>query len=365
MRPIRCGWTYDSTLAEGGVPPQADRDIFADLLSLRQKAGHPLRALVDAARTPEVLTALAAGPGAYESLYRGTSREKYLACSPILAECTEGSALLRRLEADAWGASWGVLVASSTSFEALAAHFRGLVVVRKELAPEKSGTTASATPTSYQRLLFRFYDPRVLRAYLPTCTDRELTRVFGPVVSFFVEDEQGGAILEYRREDADKRLAVGRRSAAVQRGSVLDADGGPGDAPLVIRLEQVPALREAVLREFELRTIRQLRDRQPGRTAAMTDGDLRSYVRHGRERAEGYGVRLARDVVRFVDCMLALGIDFERSPERAWALEILTDPRIAGTTKLDRVMARLRECGSEATEELCGAKADTQIDRGQ
>lgn len=37
-------------------------------------------------------------------------------------------------------------------------------------------------------MLFRFYDPRVLRLYLPTCTSTELEQVFGPVGTFFTED---------------------------------------------------------------------------------------------------------------------------------------------------------------------------------
>jgi hypothetical protein len=32
-------------------------------------------------------------------------------------------------------------------------------------------------------LLFRYYDPRVLRVYLPSCRPSELETVFGPVVS--------------------------------------------------------------------------------------------------------------------------------------------------------------------------------------
>jgi hypothetical protein len=37
------------------------------------------------------------------------------------------------------------------------------------------------------RLVFRYYDPRVLRVYLPTCTASELRRVFGPIECFWME----------------------------------------------------------------------------------------------------------------------------------------------------------------------------------
>jgi hypothetical protein len=44
-------------------------------------------------------------------------------------------------------------------------------------------------------MYFRYYDPRVLRMYLPTCNAQELQTVFGPVTSYVVEDESPDALL--------------------------------------------------------------------------------------------------------------------------------------------------------------------------
>lgn len=52
------------------------------------------------------------------------------------------------------------------TLQLLRRHLRTLLRVRDE-----AGRT----------LMFRFYDPRVLRAYLPTCTSSEWQSVFGPV----------------------------------------------------------------------------------------------------------------------------------------------------------------------------------------
>ena len=38
-------------------------------------------------------------------------------------------------------------------------------------------------------LYFRYYDPRVLRAWLPTCDPAQLAEFFGPVEFFIAEDE--------------------------------------------------------------------------------------------------------------------------------------------------------------------------------
>ena len=46
-------------------------------------------------------------------------------------------------------------------------------------------------------LYFRYYDPRVLRIYLPTCKESELKTVFGPVNSFYAEGEDPAYLIHY------------------------------------------------------------------------------------------------------------------------------------------------------------------------
>jgi hypothetical protein len=42
-----------------------------------------------------------------------------------------------------------------------------------------------------QRVYFRFYDPRVLRDFLPTCNMRQAPEMFGGIGSFWLEGERG------------------------------------------------------------------------------------------------------------------------------------------------------------------------------
>jgi hypothetical protein len=48
---------------------------------------------------------------------------------------------------------------------------------------------------------FRYYDPRVLRPYLPTCTAGELTEFFGPIQTWIAEGEDPGALLRFNLAD--------------------------------------------------------------------------------------------------------------------------------------------------------------------
>lgn len=40
-----------------------------------------------------------------------------------------------------------------------------------------------------QEYFFRFYDPRVLRSFLPTCQSEELREFFGPIGRLVTDDE--------------------------------------------------------------------------------------------------------------------------------------------------------------------------------
>ena len=72
-------------------------------------------------------------------------------------------------------------------------NFRGLVKIYDENAK------------SY---IFRFYDPRVLRKYLPTCTPQELEAFFGKVTNFFAENEEGKGLLNFRLDNDGLKVAA-------------------------------------------------------------------------------------------------------------------------------------------------------------
>ena len=81
-----------------------------------------------------------------------------------------------------WGNSWGVFLRIG-DFSRLRPHLRSFLRVTDE-----AGTV----------MFFRYYDPRVLRAYLPTCQPEELRAVFGPIDSYLVEGEDGTSLIEYQ-----------------------------------------------------------------------------------------------------------------------------------------------------------------------
>jgi hypothetical protein len=153
--------------------------------------GAPLFTVFDAAR--EGMTAdLLQPPGVrHQRLFDGEAADPSAAHVPVLVELGQAGssgvgkdtqAFLESLLRSGWGKSWGVFCTSPSPFEDLLDHFRGFFLMRtKEQRP----------------LYFRFYDPRVLRALLPTCEPQELRAIFGPVASYLVESDRSDMMLAF------------------------------------------------------------------------------------------------------------------------------------------------------------------------
>jgi hypothetical protein len=59
---------------------------------------------------------------------------------------------------------------------------------------------------SGRKMLFRYYDPRVLRVYLPTCTTLEMQTVFGPVKRFWAVSGNENELTQFEFRGKDLRV---------------------------------------------------------------------------------------------------------------------------------------------------------------
>ncbi len=142
----------------------------------------PLFAILDAARDSMVRALLMQSDLEYQSLYEGPKGEELSEVAPYLVKLPSESRWLKRLIEWGWGESWGIFLASDQSFKDIRKHFRQFLMVETEEGKE---------------LYFRFYDPRVLRVYLPTCTPEEAQQFFGPVASYFMEGPLPKDLLQF------------------------------------------------------------------------------------------------------------------------------------------------------------------------
>jgi hypothetical protein len=165
-------------------------------------AGTSVWAILDCARDERIYDALRTSRLDHLCLYSGRLPREVEVSAPYLVEVAPTYTFTPRLIEMGWGNSWGVFLRIKDAVN-LRHHLRGFLRVRDE---------------SGRILIFRYYDPRVLRAYLPTCRPDELRTVFGPIDSFLVEGEDGKSLIEFEFDGnrlLQRRVALtGRQSGA-------------------------------------------------------------------------------------------------------------------------------------------------------
>lgn len=160
----------------------------AALAHLRQQTN--LYALLDAAREPTVIERLKASGEHHASLYDGEEGEQLSTFGPWLAKVSPDKPLLEELVRDGWGNSWGVYLTCGRPFAEIRRHLRRFLVVK--------------LPDGRQ-VCFRYYDPRVLRTYLPTCNSEEVVTFIGPMGKYLVESVDETELQEFTANYKDWR----------------------------------------------------------------------------------------------------------------------------------------------------------------
>jgi Domain of unknown function (DUF4123) len=132
-------------------------------------------AVLDGASVPGLLDKLAQWQPQFECLYRGELEPAVAAVAPYLVEMETGTEFADWVISGGWGKHWGIFAIVEAGLRDMRQHLRRFITVHDE---------------SGKPLLFRYYDPRVLRVYLPTCNAAELAEIFGPVACYVAEGEE-------------------------------------------------------------------------------------------------------------------------------------------------------------------------------
>jgi hypothetical protein len=158
--------------------------IQARVLRILCERPEPLFALLDAARDSNILPMLRNAAEDYCSLYEGEQAEVLADFAPYLVRLPVPSSLTEALVHEGWGNSWGVYLTSTRPAPEVSAHLRQFLLVR-----DLSGN----------EVYFRYYDPRVLRVFLPVCTAEEAGEFFGPVSTFLLEGHPPTTLVRFDR----------------------------------------------------------------------------------------------------------------------------------------------------------------------
>ena len=192
------------------TPPQPLSSAAVDALidRLWPQGDHPdgtqVHAVVDAARDPRLIGLLDTTGLERCCLFAGPLSPALRAAAPHLVHLAPDARFTRAFLQLGWTGNWGVLTLAppDVTLPLLRRHLRTLLRVRDE-----TGRT----------LMFRFYDPRVLRAYLPTCTAMEWQAVFGPVHQFICPPATSEASAEPGMQGFDRDVPTRPEHAAPAR----------------------------------------------------------------------------------------------------------------------------------------------------
>ena len=120
-------------------------------------------------------------------LYRGELEPDMAAVAPYLVKLEYDHPFTKLVCEKGWGKHWGIfaITPAEVNIRDMRKHFRRFLMV---YSPEN------------KLIYFRYYDPRVLRVYLPTCNAEEIKYVFGPVGSYITEDEDS-TVLQFSLDE--------------------------------------------------------------------------------------------------------------------------------------------------------------------
>lgn len=148
--------------------------------------------VLDGASVPELPQLLWEHEPENICLYRGELEPDMAAVAPYLVKLEYDHPFTKLVCEKGWGKHWGIfaITPAEVNIRDMRKHFRRFLMV---YSPEN------------KLIYFRYYDPRVLRIYLPTCNPEEIRFVFGPVGSYITEDEDS-SVLRFWLDEGKLRM---------------------------------------------------------------------------------------------------------------------------------------------------------------
>jgi len=159
------------------ISAQETVQIIQQLWQNDDAQGEPVvYAILDGARNNKIQPMLGKSGQRYSCLYEGSLNYELTLAAPYIIRLEKESDFTHELIQQCWGNSWGIF--------AIAYAPATLISVRRNCRK-----IAYVLNQNNKKYVFRYYDPRVFRIYLPTCDALEAAKVFGPVTEFVIEGD--------------------------------------------------------------------------------------------------------------------------------------------------------------------------------
>lgn len=122
---------------------------------------------------------------------------------------------------------------------------------------------------------------------------------------------------------------------------------------MVIRSEQMLALKQACNKAFEERMLARIRQYFPKHAELLSEDQLRVLIALALKRARSHDLVSERNVALYLDLTCLLGSGFDIDPQIPWAAEILADRSFpTPDARADKLHARGWDFGQKSAEDF-------------
>lgn len=326
-------------------------------------------AILDGARDKKIERILRQGPLKSTCLYEGDLSYQVRVSAPHLVRLEQNHPQTHDIIQQGWGRSWGVFAITypPVSFLKVRHNCRKIAKVK---GPDG------------QSLIFRYYDPRVLRTYLPNCNDKEAEKMFGPITDFVIET--GDSEINRRETDVNENNSVSNSSNVIHR--FRRTDNGVQDIndkkPLIsndtaveivpvdrdnrgvlqINREQFNSFEDARFRRFLKSMEQHLTTYFPAQVQQLNNKSLSSWVKNNVEQAVKFQLTSEQDICRYLNAAILHG---EEIHQKDWVNEIMNEHYNPSTKSamLEKTSLQILEQESDAVEQKVTHLRQSQLDQ--
>lgn len=161
-----------------GISAEVNRRLFAD-------DTRSVYAVLDGASIPDLRMKLHEHQPECICLFSGDLKPDMAEVAPYLIHMQIETPFTNWVIEKGWGNHWGIFALSRGELRDMRNHFRRFLSVH----------TSEGKP-----MRFRYYDPRVMRRFLPTCNSEDLAALFSAVDYYLLEDEDPRVMLSFHAE---------------------------------------------------------------------------------------------------------------------------------------------------------------------
>jgi len=150
-------------------------------------------AILDGGRDRRIFNMVHNSQLEYKSMCPGEGSYVLQRASPHIVKLEQENPLTLKIIDQGWGTSWCIFLISHapSAFNRVRYNCEKITFV---------------SDPAGQKLLFRYYDPRIMRVFLPTCTHEEAALIFGPVDEIAMEGEDSRQMIRFSLSETARNV---------------------------------------------------------------------------------------------------------------------------------------------------------------